>query len=222
MDKLSFETSNIDEIEKRARKRDLQVEKAQEIDLEKIEEIERQADEQGYMIIKKNNINPTPFTQIINDNLKYLIEAEHLTQNEIGFLTSIMPFMEYQTNAIVNQKTNRFMTIAELSEYLKMARQTVSRNVSNLLKKGILFEFVNIQEIKKYSRTISARTLFVNPELFYSGDRNKIDGTLAKLVFENDILERNGLKLKWKVFKKPNNTFGRLYNRRSYLEFINK
>src|SRR5690625_5659684 len=84
MDKLSFETSNIDEIEKRARKRDLQVEKAQEIDLEKIEEIERQADEQGYMIIKKNNTNQTPFTQVISDNLNIINEHAYLTSSELG------------------------------------------------------------------------------------------------------------------------------------------
>lgn len=222
MGRIHSAINDLHEIEEKARERDLEIAREQEIDLARLKEIERKAEEQGYIIIRKSSKNQTPFTQIINDNLKSLVEAEYLTQNEIGFLTSIMPFMEYQTNAIINKETNEFMTIAELSQYLKMARQTVSRTVNKLLEKGILFEFVNIQEIKKYSRTISARTLFVNPELFYSGDRNKIDGTLAKLVFENDILEKKGYKLKWKVFKKPHHTFGKLYSRRSYLNFINK
>lgn len=222
MDKLSFETSNIDEIEKRARKRDLQVEKAQEIDLEKIEEIERQADEQGYMIIKKNNTNQTPFTQVISDNLNIINEHAYLTSSELGFLMSLLPFLEYQINAIIDKETNTFMTVSEIANKLKRDRAGVSRLISSLIEKGIIFEFVNARELKEFNRNVTSRTLFLNPELFYVGDRNKIDGTLATLVFENDILEKNDIKLDWKVYKKSGHTFGRLYNRKTFLSFLRK
>src|SRR5690625_7511033 len=120
MEKLTNEASNIDEIEKRARKRDIQVEKAHEIDIEKIEEIERQADEQGYMIIKKNNTNQTPFTQVISDNLNIINEHDYLTSSELGFLMSLLPFLEYQINAIIDKETNNFMTIIEIRNKLKI------------------------------------------------------------------------------------------------------
>lgn len=207
------------EVDANARIRDKVLKKEKHIDLDVVNEISKKAEEQGYLLIKKNNVNQALFVQVIHENLEHLIRKKHLTQNEFGFLTLLLPLMEYQTNAIIHKDSGDFMTIADLSRTLNLSRQTVSKSVSNLLDKGLLFEFANVRELKRFSRSVSPRTIFVNPELYYSGDRNKIDGTLAKLVYENDVLEQEGIKLKWKVLKKPNNTFGRLYNRRTYLEF---
>lgn len=210
------------QVERGARERDLQIAEQQD-SLEKglkiVDEIEKQADELGYMLIKKSGKNHSIFTQNISDNIEIIVRENYLTMNELGFLMSIQPLIEYQINAIMNKETNSFMTVSEIAKYLRRDRTGVSRTISSLLEKGILFEFVNVQEIKKFNRNVSSRTLFVNPELFYSGDRNKIDGTLATLVSEYDQLENNGIKLDWKVWKKSGRSFGRLYSRKRYLEF---
>lgn len=208
--------------DQRARIRDSYLDNHQYIDLTPLKEIEKRAEDQGYMLIKKNDKNHATFTQNISDNIQIIVKHGYLTPHELAFLTSIQPLLEYQINAIMNKDTNKFMTISEIAKYLGRDRSGVSRNVSKLLEKGILFEFVNVQEIKQFKRNVSPRTLFVNPEIFYAGDRNKIDGTLATLVAENDQLEKNGIKLKWKVWRKQGNAFGRLYNRKTYLRFKNE
>lgn len=208
--------------EKNSRMRDIEMENNKHIDLYTIQEIEEKADEQGYILIKKKNKNQANFTQNVTDNLQIIIQNKYLTEAELSFLISIQPLVEYQINAIMNQETNSFMTVSEIAQFLKKDRSGVSRIISSLLNKGILFEFVNVREIKKFKRSVSARTLFVNPELFYSGDKNKIDGTLATLVNENDVLEDNGIKLKWKVYRKQGHAFGRLYNRKTFLELKKK
>src|SRR5690625_1389092 len=213
---------SLKQADKNAKGRDLQMVEQQESlekGLEVIDEVEKQAEELGYIIIKKSNKNHSIFTQNISDNIEIIVRENYLRMNELGFLMSIQPLIEYQINAIMNKKTNSFMTVSELAQYLNRDRTGVSRTISSLLEKGILFEFVNVQEIKKFNRNVSSRTLFVNPELFYSGDRNKIDGTLATLVSEYDPLEKNGIKLDWKVWRKRGHSFGRLYSRKTYLEF---
>src|SRR5690625_7795831 len=99
------------------------------------------------------------------------------------------------------------MTINEIANKIKRDRAGVSRLISSMIEKGIIFEFVNARELKEFNRNVTSRTLFLNPELFYVGDRNKIDGKLATLVFENDILEKNNIKLDWKVYKYIRHTF---------------
>src|SRR5699024_11696574 len=120
-------------------------------------------------LIKKNNKNQANFTQNITDNLLIIIQNNHLKQNEWEFLITIQPLLEYQINAIMNKENNSFMTITEIAKFVNKSRESVSRTVSSLLKKGILFEFVNVDEIKEFTRSVTSRTLFLNAELVYAG-----------------------------------------------------
>src|SRR5699024_10660333 len=172
--------------------------------------MEEKAKEQGYLLIKKKNSNRANFSQVIHENIEPIVRQGYLSMNELGFLIAIQPFMEYQINAIMDKERNTFMTISDIASYLNRDRTGVSSIITTLLGKGILFEFVNIHDIKKFNRSISPRTLFVNPELFYSGDRNKVDGTLSTLVSNNDKLEKNNIKLNWKLWRKQGYSFGRL------------
>ncbi len=101
-----------------------------------------------------------------------------------------MPLVQFHSNAIINRETNEFMSVSEIARYLNRERSATSKTISQLLAKGMLFEFVNAQEIKAHKRNISQRPLFMNPEIIYAGDRNRINATLARLVMEFDILER--------------------------------
>ena len=212
----------LNEAEKNARLRDIEVEKNNYIDLEKVNEIEKKANDLGYGLYKKRNINQAKFIQTIHENLEVLIKKQYLTNAELSFMLSIFPLIDYQTNAILSKDGKEFLNVSQIAKYLNKTRNPVSKTINSLIEKGILFEFVDIEEIKKYKRNISARILFVNPELFYAGDRNKIDSTLTLLVTQNDKLEKNGMLLNWKVWRKKGETFGRLYRRKTYLSLKNQ
>lgn len=209
---------SIENAEKNARIRDAEIDREKFIDLKTVSEIEEKANKLGYGLYKIKDVNQASFTQIISDNWDIIIRSNYLTTSELSFLISIQSLIQFHTNAIVDKETGEFMTVSEIARYLNRNRSGVSQTIQSLISKGVLFEFVNVDEIKQFNRNVTARTLFMNPELFYAGDRNRIDGTLALLVCEYDKLEKNGIRLEWKVMKKPNEQFGKLYKRKTYLE----
>ena len=204
--------------DKKVRERDRKVEEENYINLELVNEIEEKANKLGYGLYKIKDINHASFTQTINDNWDIIIRNNYLTSSELAFVMSIQSLIEFNSNAIVERETGRFMTVSDIAKYLKRNRSGVSQIIQSLISKGILFEFVNVDEIREFNRSVTARTLFMNPELFYAGDRNRIDSTLSLLVSEYDKLEKNGILLEWKVWKKPNKQYGKLYKRKTYLE----
>lgn len=189
-------------------------------DLSEINELEKKANSFGFGIYKINQRNKAVFTQTINDNLETLVTKKYLTNAESTFLFLLMPFVELHSNALVN-RNGQFMSVTELAASLNRERTRTSKTITQLLEKGMMFEFVNAQEIKKYKRNISQRPLFMNPEIIYRGDKNRINATLTKLVMEYDILESKGIKLKWKLFLKSGEEYGKLYTRNTYLKLKN-
>src|SRR5699024_4878142 len=189
-----------------------------DINLTAISEEEVKANEQGYGLYKLKQKNHAPFCQAIQENLDMVIRSKLLMNSEIGLLLSLMPLVQLHSNAIVDRETNEFMSIANIARYLDRERTSTSKLVSKLLKKGMLFEFANVEEIKKHKRSVSQRPLFMNPEVIYSGDRNRINATLSRLVMEFDRLERKKVYLPWKLWLKHNSEFGRLYRRKTYLQ----
>lgn len=213
---------NLCKAEIKAKERDEKINEQNLIDLETVNEIEEKANKLGYGLYKKKDKNSASFTQTINDNWDIIVRSKYLTGGEMTFLISIQSLIEFNTNAIADRETGQFMNISEIAKYLNKNRSGVSSTIQTLLNKGILFEFVNADELLEYNRNVTSRAIFVNPELFYAGDRNKIDGTLTMLVSKYDKLERNGILLEWKVWKKPGASHGRLYNRKTYLKLKSK
>lgn len=205
-----------------AKSRDIEVETNNYIDLEVVDEVEEKANSLGYGLYKKNNKNQASFTQTINDNWDIIIRKNYLTGGELTFLMSITALIEFDVNAIAHRDTGQFMNVSEISRYLGRSRSRVSNVIKSLIEKGIIFEFVNVDEILEFKRNVTSRSLFVNPELIYAGDRNKIDGTLAMLVTKYDKLEKNNILLDWKVWRKPGERFGKLYRRKTYLDYKKK
>lgn len=222
MIKLKVLQRSLSEAESNAKKRDIEVENEKYVDIEVVNEMEERANKLGYGLYKIHNKNQAGFIQTIYENWDIVIRNQYLTNAELAFLISIQPLIEYQVNAIINKETGQFMTVSEIAKYMNKDRTGVSRIIQSLIRKGILFEFVNVEELREFNRNVTSRTLFVNPELFYAGDRNKIDGTLAMLVSQYDKLEKDGLLLSWKVWKKQGHTFGKLYRRKTYLEIKKK
>ena len=114
------------------------------------------------------------------------------------------------------------MTVSDLATYLNRSRESCSRVLSKLIEKGMIHEFVDAQEIKEFNRNVSRRPLFMNPEIIYAGDRNKVDATLSKLITSFERLERKKILLPWKLWIHHNEEHGKLYRRKTYLEFKKK
>ncbi|MEN1969707.1 helix-turn-helix domain-containing protein [Lentibacillus sp. N15] len=208
--------------ESNARKRDESIQQETLIDLNVVNQVEEKANSLGYGLYKKKDKNNANFTQTINDNWDIVIRKKYLTASELTFLVSVQSLIEFNVNAISDRNSGQFMTISEIAKYLGKERSGVSKTIQSLIKKGILFEFVNVDEILEHNRNVSTRALFVNPELFYAGDKNKIDGALTMLVSKYDKLEKNNILLDWKVWKKAGETFGKLYQRKTYLKLKKK
>lgn len=214
--------NSLNQAELSARKRDQEIRERNTIDLSAVNDINSKAEKLGFSLYRKKDKNRALFTQVIDDNLNILIKNKYLSTREFGFLMCIQPLIEFQTNTITDRESGRFMTITDIANYLNRDRSGFSRMVKSLTQKGVIFEFVDIEEIKQYNRNLSPRTLFVNPEIMYKGNRNEIDGSLVKLVSHYDKMEKNNVLLQWKVFKKPNEKYGKLYHRKTYLRLRKK
>lgn len=199
-------------------KRDISNKDENYIDLNTVNKIEEKANKLGYGLYKIKDVNQANFTQTITDNWDIIMRNNYLTSRELTFMMSIQSLIGFDSNAIIDKKTGNFLTVSEIAKYLKRERSGVSKTIKSLITKGILFEFVNVDEIREFDRNVTARTLFVNPELVYAGDRNRINSTLALLVSKYDKLEKKGIRLEWKVWKKPSEMYGKLYKRKTYLE----
>ncbi|WP_067729910.1 helix-turn-helix domain-containing protein [Oceanobacillus damuensis] len=191
------------------------------VNLSSVSQEEKKANDQGYGLYKLRDKNKARFCQAIQENLSAIIKARHLTNSEIGVLLSLMPLVQLHSNAIIDHNNNHFLSISEIARYLGRERSATSKIITQLLNKGMLFEFADVQEIKQYRRNVTQRPLFMNPELIYAGDRNRINATLARLVMEFDKLERQKVYLEWKLWLKNGHEFGKLYRRRTYLDYKN-
>lgn len=129
------------------------------INLDSVNLENQKATEQGYGLFKLKKPNKAVFTQTINDNLEILLDQQYLTNSELGLIFSLMPFIELHSNAIVNDK-NQFMTVSEMAIKLKRERTRTSKTITQLVKKGVLFEFVNAQEIREF-KTVYPKDLFL-------------------------------------------------------------
>lgn len=202
--------------ETNAKKRD----DAKTINLALISKEDKKAEELGYGIFKLRKKNPSPFIQSNSENLYILISSEYLTDPEWNVASKIQVLCEMNTNAIIDPKTKQFMSVSKIADFLKRDRTSTSKIINELLRKRILYEIANAQEIREFKRPVTERPLFMNPELFYAGDRNQINAILSKICIQSDILEKKGIKLPWKVWYDSGAEFGKLITRKSYLEKI--
>lgn len=206
----------IQQADRNARFRDKEL----KIDIKKVNEQERKANEQGYGLYKVKAKNKADFVQIITENVDLLIRSKYLSNAEMAFIFSINPLIEMHSNAIADD-TGQFLSVSAMSKYLSRDLSGTSRIVNGLIEKGILFEFVNAADLKEFKRSVTERPIFANPEIVYCGDRNRINATLCRLVIQHDVLERKKVHLSWKVWLNTNHEHGTLYRRKTYLQYRN-
>lgn len=215
--KVPLENKLID-VESKAKMRDLK----NAINLDEIARQEKIANEKGFGLYKIKDTNKTPFVQVMDENINVLVSKEYVTTAELAFLLSLTPYLAMGSNAVKNHQDDSFLNISQIADELKKTRKTVGTIIQSLIDKGIMFEIVNGRELKRHQRSVTARPLFVNPEILYRGNRNFVDPTLCDLVMEFDVLEKNKILFPFKVWHEHQEEFGKLYARKTYLTFKNK
>lgn len=202
---------SLQEAEHRAKQRDNE----HSLNLGTLSQELQKASEQNLKIVQMKPRNPAGFVQVIADNLNHIIRNEYMSSAELGFLLSIMGLVEMHSNAIVNDE-GQYMNVSTLAQHARYSVRQTRELISKLLEKGIIFEFVDVQQFKKHGRVVEERPLYMNPEIVFSGDRNRINSTLCRLVMNADSLERNGVHLPWKLWLEHGAEHGRLYKRSTW------
>jgi len=181
--------------EKNARKRDLEKEK--ENFIEQHNGIDEETFKQAMSIIgkatgkdlyvgtKRSTQSKVKFVQFIQDNWDHALETNFFTTEEILFLVKIQRFMQFKSNCIVDDIHSRNavpMTQKQIAERLGTSSPTVSKIVNNLVDKGVIVKAKgNLIE----NNNVRTYALFINPNIIYSGDRDKVEETLKALFINS-------------------------------------
>lgn len=202
------------------RKRDLD----SEINLDALNDEYRKAKERNLRLIPLEYKNRAQFTQTIAPNMRHLIKQKYLTNAEMAFLFSLSGYVEMHSNAIVSQgksEQGQYLKVVDIANLLNYSERQSSRLINSLVGKGIIYECTDALTIKKYGRVVEERPLFLNPEIIFSGNRNKINATLCRLIINADHLEKSKnptAKLPWKLWLESGCEYGRLYRRDTWLK----
>lgn len=201
-------------LKQRLQQAELKAKKRERIDLEVIEKEMRKADERKLLIISQRSKNKARFSQINNENYLHLVYCEYMTGAEKSIFTELIVLTELGTNAIIHPIKGKFCTITEISQLLKRELRSVRRLITPLIEKGLVYEFVDPSELKEYGRVMTERPLYINPEIAYSGDRNRVNAVLARQVMNYDHIEKRKVYLPWKLAYEPHDEYARLVERK--------
>lgn len=201
------------------RKRDLKC----NIDLDEMNHQLNLAKQRGLRLISLEHKNRAQFAQMIAPNIRYLISQKYLTTAELAFLASISGNVEMHSNAVVSFEKGRegqYLKVSDIAKLMNYSGRQASRLINKLIEKGIIYEYVDANTIKLYGRVVEERPLYLNPEIIFSGDRNKINATLCRLIMNADHLEKKkpAVKLPWKLWLDSGHEHGRLYLRDTWLK----
>lgn len=189
------------------------------INLAEMNRQEKIANERGYGLHKIKDVNKAGFVQLITENCRILKKHNYLSSSEKAFLFDIQPLIEMHSNGLVNEKTGRSLTITEIAKDMNKSVRQIRSIVNQLIDKGIIFENPKPRELKTFGRVVSERALYLNPEIIFRGNRNKINATLSRMTYDNDPFEPKKIYLEWKVWMQHNAAHGKLYKRETYLKY---
>ena len=205
------------EADKNARMRDIE----SRIDMDMLRRELGKVEEHGYKVIQLPDKNRAQFAQVIAPNMRYLVKHNYLATSELAFLFSISGYIEMHSNAIVsydNNEQGQYLKVSDISKLLNYSERQASRLINSLINKGVIYEYVDTLTIRKYGRAIQERPLFLNPEVIFCGDRNRVNATLCRLVMNADHLEKSKVRLPWKLWLDKGCEYGRLYRRDTWLK----
>lgn len=174
---------------------------------------ERKANEMGFMYIKKKQMNKAKTSPLIIENFWTIIQYEYLTNAEKAMLIDLLVLVELGTNIIAHPNERRYCSITEIALFLKRELRSTRGLIQQLIQKGIVYEMVDPSQIKEYGRVVSERPLFINPEVSYAGDRNRINMVIARQVSSFDHMEKKKIQLPWKIDFNLDDSYARLVER---------
>ncbi|WJE14014.1 helix-turn-helix domain-containing protein (plasmid) [Halobacillus sp. ACCC02827] len=130
---------------------------------------------------KRSKQSRVRFAQLIQDNWDYALENDFFTDEEMLFLLRVQRFLQFKSNCLVDDIHSRSavpMTQKQVAERLGTSSPKVSRIVNGLVDKGVI-----VKANGHKAEGVKARTyaLFINPNIIYSGDRDKVETTLQAL-----------------------------------------
>ncbi|MBJ8056132.1 MarR family transcriptional regulator [Bacillus cereus] len=167
---------NLEQVEKNARLRDIENSKIlSEEEMQLANELQSKANSRGMKLVPERKVkNKAKFVQIIQDNWSYLQSISYLKNEEIVFLMSLIPFIGFGSNAIVDNPKKKQplpFTQRELAKSLETSETKVSRVVKALYTKGIIARSESVVE----NSNVKSYALFINPHILYAGDRDNIE-----------------------------------------------
>lgn len=182
---------DFDEAEKKARKRDLEVQKenfkqdhygiSKDEFQNALEIMSKATGKEIGVYTKRSPQSKVRFVQLIQDNWNYALENKYFTDEEVLFLMRIQRFLGFKSNCLVDDihsKSPVPLNQSQLAKRLGTSRSTVSRIIKGLVEKGII---VKGEGHKQEGVNVRTYALFINPNLLYSGDKDSIEETLKAL-----------------------------------------
>jgi len=135
--------------------------------------------EEYFIAKKKKPTDRVRFVQIIMDNMEYLNGIGYFTNAEQAFLLQISSYLEFKTNVIIEKNNNNEIdtnaaTPSYLAEKLGKTRESVSKTMNSLLKKGVL-GVAEAGMTTDDGRICTSRTWFVNPNIMCCSPKDSID-----------------------------------------------
>ncbi|PGD98556.1 MarR family transcriptional regulator [Bacillus pseudomycoides] len=169
-------TINLKQSEKNSRLRDIESSKIlSEEEMYLANELQSKANSRGMKLVPERKVkNKAKFVQIIQDNWSYLQSISYLKNEEIVFLMSLIPFIGFGSNAIVDNPKKKQplpLTQRELAKSLETSETKVSRVVKALYTKGIIARSESVVD----NSNVKSYALFINPHILYAGDRDNIE-----------------------------------------------
>lgn len=170
------------QVEKNARLRDIEASKIlSEEEMYLANDLQAKANSKGMKLVPERKIkNNFRFAQLIQANWSYLREIKYLTSAEKTFLIDILSNIGFLSNCIVDdvQKKNPTpLNQQAIADLLGTYKPNVSRTVKKLVDKGVLCK----AELGLEENNARAYSLFVNPNIIFSGNKDEVNQTLQAM-----------------------------------------
>jgi len=87
---------------------------------------------------KKRSTNKPTYVKLYNEKLMEL--ADRLSYNDIGFLISVAPLIDWHSGALIDRKTKEKLTINDIAEKIGETKRNAYNRVNPLINTGVMFK----------------------------------------------------------------------------------